>query len=67
MKPKEAESILKKHGFVEVLRGNATSHRQYWNEAKKKSATISFHRGDLTPSTLASIIRQSGIKKEDFK
>jgi predicted RNA binding protein YcfA (HicA-like mRNA interferase family) len=67
MKPKNAASILKKHGFVEIPPTTGTSHRQYWNETTKRWVTIPFHPGDLTPGTLASIIRQSGIKKEDFK
>jgi predicted RNA binding protein YcfA (HicA-like mRNA interferase family) len=67
MKPKTAASILKKHGFSEKPQKSGTSHRKYFNPTTNRRATIPFHNEELTSGTLASIIRQSGIKKEDFK
>jgi predicted RNA binding protein YcfA (HicA-like mRNA interferase family) len=67
MKPKAAASILAKHGFSEKPQKSGTSHRKYFNQATNRRVTIQFHNEELTPGTLASIIRQSGIKKEDFK
>jgi predicted RNA binding protein YcfA (HicA-like mRNA interferase family) len=67
MKPKEAASILKKHGFIEKPQKSGTSHRKYFNPATKKKTIVPFHNEELTQGTLASIIRQSGIEKESFK
>jgi predicted RNA binding protein YcfA (HicA-like mRNA interferase family) len=67
LKPKEAASILKKHGFIEKPQSSGTSHRKYFNPSSNKTATVPIHNKDLKLDTLASIIRQSGIPKEDFK
>jgi predicted RNA binding protein YcfA (HicA-like mRNA interferase family) len=67
MKPKKAASILKRNGFIEQPQRSGTSHRKYFNQTTNRTTIVPFHNKDLTPDTLAFIIKQSGIAKEDFK
>ena len=67
MKPKEVATILKRNGFIERPQKSGTSHRKFYNPDTNKTTIVPFHSRDLTKDTLAFIIKQSGIAKEDFR
>ncbi|WP_417498363.1 type II toxin-antitoxin system HicA family toxin [Maricaulis sp.] len=62
--------ILLAHGFKEV-RHNGTSHRRYRGEVggEIRLVTVAYHNvtDHILPDTLASMIRQSGLKKKLFR
>lgn len=60
MTVREIEKIIKKDGWYQV--SQVGSHKQYKHPAKKGKVTISFHKGDLNPKTLKSILEQAGLK-----
>ena len=59
MRPKEAESIILKDGWL--YKSAKGSHRHYNHPIKPGKVTIPFHSGDLDPRTLKSIMKQAGI------
>lgn len=54
-------SDLLAHGWREVAQ-RATRHRQFKHEAKSGRVTVPHPVKDLSPGTLASIRRQSGLR-----
>jgi len=61
-KPKQLIKLLEKNGFVFVRqKGN---HRLYKKENLR--VTIPFHSKDLKPGTLAAILKEAGIAKEEL-
>jgi predicted RNA binding protein YcfA (HicA-like mRNA interferase family) len=59
MKFREIETILLKDGWVfKEARG---SHYQYVHRIKPGKVTVPFHKGDLDPRTVKSILRQAGL------
>lgn len=59
MKFREIEKILLKDGWtLKEVRG---SHYQYVHPAKRGKVTIPFHKGDLDPRTIKSILQQAGM------
>lgn len=62
---KEVLSILQKNGFeIDHISG---SHYILYNFITKRRVTVPFHTKDLPKGTLFSIIKSSGVSKEDFK
>jgi predicted RNA binding protein YcfA (HicA-like mRNA interferase family) len=69
IKPEPAKKIirrLEKNGFLFIHQKG--SHRYY---LKKKMGnqfltSVPMHTGDLPVGTIAAIIRQSGLKREEF-
>ena len=54
LKPREAERILLKAGFIlDTQRG---SHRTYYNSQTDKHVTVAFHPGTIPKGTLRGII-----------
>lgn len=65
-KPKEAIIILISNGFK--FRRSKGSHQIFTNGDNSKRVTIPVHGGkDLFPTTLVSIIKQSGLPEKFFK
>jgi len=65
LKPADIIKILQANGFViDRIKG---SHHIMFNEEKDIRLVVPFHKSDLPKGTLHEIIKQSGIKTEDFK
>jgi len=56
---------LKDNGF-EFDRQAAGSHEIWYNEQTNRYTTIPNHPGDMPEGTLRAILRQAGIKPNDF-
>jgi predicted RNA binding protein YcfA (HicA-like mRNA interferase family) len=64
LKPKEVVSALERCGFVIVrIRG---SHYQLVNERTGRYTTVPHHNRDLPRGTVAAIIRQAGLSRDEF-
>lgn len=64
LKPREVERTLLNAGFVpDTSKG---SHRTYYHPTKKLHATVAFHTGDVPTGTLRSIIKQAGMRPDEF-
>jgi predicted RNA binding protein YcfA (HicA-like mRNA interferase family) len=61
MKVRELIRLLKSDGWRQVrMRG---SHRQFQHLTKRGTVTVSGHLGeDIPPGTLASVLKQAGLK-----
>lgn len=64
-KYKEVIKIIKSFGFV-FSRQAAGSHEIWFNLKTHRYTTIPNHSGDMPEGTLRSILKQAGIKPEDF-
>lgn len=62
--PQEVIRKLRKAGFY--IDHQTGSHVVIYNSERKRRVTVAFHRKDLKPKTLKSIIRQSGLSLEQF-
>lgn len=61
---KQVLKILQKNGFeIDHITG---SHYTLYCPDSKKRVTVPFHTKDLPKGTLLSIIKSSGISREDF-
>lgn len=62
MKVQELIDLLKADGWLQVrMKG---SHRQYHHSQKSGTVTVSGKPSiDIPPGTLASVLRQAGLKK----
>ena len=56
--------ILNKHGFKFVSRGR---HDKYRNEEKKITVPVPVSHGYITKGVIQSLIRQTGIPREEFE
>lgn len=65
LKPREAEEILFRNGFIHV--NTVGSHKHYSNRLTKAHVTIPFHSKDLFIGTLKSIIKQSKLPIKAFR
>ena len=65
LKPREVVRILEKAGFV-VVRQRGSHIQMKHPDQPERRITIPYHRRDLAPKTLASIIRQAGLTVEEF-
>lgn len=63
IKPRLMVKVLEKHGFIFVRQKG--SHRLYRKNDLR--VTIPYHNKDLKPGTLQSIIKQSGITREELE
>jgi len=57
--------ILKKIGFYEFHQSGSHIQLRHLKD-KNKRITIPFHRKDLAPKTLKSVLKQAGISVEQF-
>jgi len=55
-------AVLQKHGFVQT--GQKGSHRKFSKDGH--TVIVPDPRKEIPMGTFASIVRQSGLKKEDF-
>ena len=64
MKVRELVKLLERDGWRQVrMRG---SHRQFRHSEKRGTVTVSGHLGeDVPPGTLASAMKQAGLKAGD--
>lgn len=61
---KKVVETLKKNGFeLDHVTG---SHYIFYNSTNQKRVTVPYRKKDLPKGTLMSIIRSSGLLKEDF-
>lgn len=69
MKFRDFIAIIERHGFV--LDRQRGSHRTYKGHVggKPRVVTVAAHGegSDIRPGTLASMIRQSGLHKDEFR
>jgi predicted RNA binding protein YcfA (HicA-like mRNA interferase family) len=56
---------LKKIGFYEFYQSGSYIQLRHLKD-KNKRITISFHRKDLSPKTLKSILKQASVSVEKF-
>lgn len=62
--PADIIKVLLKSGFIiDRIKG---SHHILYNETTKVRIVIPMHKRDLPKGTLYEIIKQSGLKLEDF-
>jgi predicted RNA binding protein YcfA (HicA-like mRNA interferase family) len=63
---KDIERILKKYGFKIV--GKKGSHQQFKGiiNGKKRRVTVLANKKDFDIKTFESMVRQSGLNKNDF-
>ncbi len=59
----ELEKLLKKDGWYYL--DTVGCHIQYKHKTKSGKITIPKHRGNVKKETLATIIKQAGLKKEE--
>lgn len=64
LKPRQAIAALEKAGFA-VAR-IAGSHYQMFNEQSRRYVTVPHHSRDLPKGTLAAIMQQAGLSKDEF-
>lgn len=62
VKPKQIINLLESKGFKYIRQKG--SHKLYRKE--NFSVTVPYHNKDLKPGTLRSILRQSGLEKEEI-
>ncbi|MGH8921327.1 MAG: type II toxin-antitoxin system HicA family toxin [Acidimicrobiales bacterium] len=64
MKVREVVRILERDGWRQVTQRG--SHRQFRHPTKPGRVTVAGKPGqDMAPGTLANILRQAGLSKED--
>jgi len=64
-KYREVVNKLKKFGF-KFYRQAAGSHEIWYNEDSNRYTTIPNHPGDIPEGTLRAILKQAGIKPDEF-
>ena len=64
LKSRQIVSALERCGFT-VIRITG-SHYQLFNERTRRHTTAPYHNRDLPRGTVAAIVRQAGVKREEF-
>lgn len=64
VKPKEVLGALQKAGFI--IHHVKGSHYTLKHPETGRRVTVPYHRKDMKPGTLDSIIKQSGLTREEF-
>ena len=64
LKPRQVVAALERGGFV-VIR-IVGSHYQLFNERTRRHTTVPHHNHHLPRGTVAAIIRQAGLTRDDF-
>lgn len=62
--PKEVIRKLKKLGFAEDRQSG--SHKIFYHSETRDRAVVPYHLKELPKGTLAAILREANISKEDF-
>lgn len=63
--PKQAITKFKKLGFVEDRQSG--SHKVFYHPETKQRAVIPFNLKEIPKGTMASILRESKVLKEEFE
>jgi predicted RNA binding protein YcfA (HicA-like mRNA interferase family) len=61
----EVIRVLEHRGF-RLVRSRG-SHHLFWNPETARRVTVPIHSGDLPIGTLAEILRQAGISRDDLR
>ena len=64
LKPRQVVAALARSGFT-VIRITG-SHYQLFNERTRRHTTIPHHNRDLPRGTVAAIIQQTGLTRDEF-
>jgi len=64
LKPRQVVAALERTGFVVVR--IVGSHYQLFNESTRRHTTVPHHNRDLPRGTVAEIIRQAGLTRDEF-
>lgn len=64
MTPRKLIQKLKRLGFV--IDHTAGSHIVMYHSSTKRRAVVPFHLNDIKKGTLSSLLRESGITKEEI-
>jgi predicted RNA binding protein YcfA (HicA-like mRNA interferase family) len=64
LKPRQVVAALEKSGFI-VIR-IAGSHYQLFNERTRRHTTVPHHNRDLPRGTVAAIIQQAGLTRDEL-
>ncbi len=64
LRPRQIVATLERAGFVIVR--IAGSHYQLFNAQTRRHTTVPYHNRDLPRGTLAGIIQQAGLTREEF-
>jgi predicted RNA binding protein YcfA (HicA-like mRNA interferase family) len=64
LRPRDIVAALERCGFV-VLRISG-SHYQLFNHRTRRHTTVPYHNRDLPRGTVAAILRQAGLSREEF-
>jgi predicted RNA binding protein YcfA (HicA-like mRNA interferase family) len=64
LRPRQVVAALERCGFI-VIR-IAGSHYQLFNERTRRHTTVPHHNRDLPRGTVAAIIQQAGLTREEF-
>jgi len=62
MTTREILKTLYKDGWKEVESRKKGSHIQLKHPTKTGKVTVPYHKGDIAPGTLNSILKQAGLK-----
>ena len=64
LRPREVVAALQRSGFA-VVRVSG-SHYQLYNEHSRRHVTVPYHNRDLPRGTIAAIISQAGLTRDEF-
>lgn len=64
LKPRQVVAALERGGF-EIVR-IVGSHYQMFNERTRRHTTVPHHNRDLPRGTVAAIIQQAGLTRDEF-
>jgi len=64
LKPRQVVAALAKCGFT-IIRITG-SHYQLFNERTRRHTTVPHHNRDLPRGTVAAIIQQAGLTRDEF-
>ena len=63
---REIIETLEVHGFTFISQ-NKGSHAKYFNSITKMTVIVPVNRREIPFGTFSSIVRQSGLSKDDFE
>ena len=64
LKTRQIVAALQRYGFT-IIRITG-SHYQLFNERTRRHTTVPYHNRDLPRGTVAAIIQQAGLPRDEF-
>ncbi len=64
LKPRQVVAALERCGFT-IIRITG-GHYQLFNERTRRHTTVPYHNRDLPRGTVAAIIQQAGVRRDEF-